>query len=318
MNTQHHTTIRKSISRWLIAHTRAIKNAMHSCIHAPFSYFITIVVIGIALALPIGFLILLKNAQSIETVWQTSSPSISLYLKPDITDPQTQVMIQKLQENSEISHVSYISADQGFALLKNNTVLSDAIKLFQKNPLPSVIVVTPKMHNPNHMQTLYSTLKLLPLVDVAQIDMNWATRLYDLILIGKKMVDGLSILFGLGVVFIIGHALRSSLSSHLKEIQVMKLVGATHGYIRRPLLYRGVFYGVSGGLIALLLVNLFFSQLKAPVLQFSETYHRLFQFQMLSISADLSILLLAGALGWVSAWIISTQFLKMPEEMESL
>lgn len=316
-NKQHPHT-HQPLTRWFISHVRAMQFSFREFIRTPFSNLMTICVIGIALALPLGFFIVLQNLQYMDAMWDTNTPTISLYLKSDTTDAQANVMVQQLRENKDISRVNYISPNQGLTSFEKNTPFGDAVKLFQKNPIPGVIVVTPAMqdHDPQMIQTLYFALKQSPAVDIAQLDMDWVTRLFDVILIGKNLVNALSILFGFGVILIIGHTLRSSLSSHTKEIQVMKLIGATNAYIRRPLLYRGMLYGFFGGLIAVCLVSLFLSQLQTPVSELAKTYHTLFQLQTLSFPTSFSVLLIASMLGLVSAWLISAQFLILPEQVE--
>ncbi len=306
------------LSRWFISHARAIQFSAREFIRSPFTNLITICVIGIALALPLGFFIVLENLQYVDKIWDTNTPTISLYLKSNTSDAQANAIVQQLQENKDISRVTYISPDQGLAAFEKNTTFGDAVKLFQKNPIPGVIVVTPMIqdHDPEAIQTLYLALKQSPAVDVAQLDMDWVTRLFDFILIGKNLVKALSILFGFGVVLIIGHTLRASLSSHTKEIQVMKLIGATNAYIRRPLLYRGMLYGLLGGIVALIFVSLFLSQLQKPVSQLAQTYRTLFELQTISFSDGFFVLLIASALGFISAGLIITQFLNLPEQVE--
>lgn len=306
------------LSRWFISHVRAMQFSFNEFIRTPFSNLITICVIGIALALPLGFFIVLQNLQYVDAMWDSNTPTISLYLKSDTTDAEVNAMVQQLKENKDISTVTYISPDQGLAAFEKNTSFGDAVKLFQRNPIPGVIVVSPIMqdHDPQTIQTLYLALKQSPAVDIAQLDMDWVTRLFDVILIGKNLVKALSILFGFGVILIIGHTLRSSLSSHTKEIQVMKLIGATNAYIRRPLLYRGILYGLLGGVVAVSLVSLFLSQIQTPVSQLAQTYHTLFQLQTISFSAGFLVLLIASALGFISAALIITQFLNLPEQVE--
>lgn len=182
MNT---SSLHQPLLRWLISHRRAIEIAYREWISAPVSNFLTVFIIGIALALPLGLFIILKNLQSVETLWDLSSPTISLYLKPDITDSQAQAIIRQLQTNKAIAQVHYISPEQGLLEFQKNTLFGDAVKLFQKNPIPGVMVVTSVMQDPQHIQILYESLKSSPLIDTAQLDIDWVTRLYDLIVIGK-------------------------------------------------------------------------------------------------------------------------------------
>ncbi|EKD77527.1 MAG: efflux ABC transporter, permease protein [uncultured bacterium] len=310
--------IHDGFSRWLISHWRAIRFAFIELTRAPVSNFIVISVIGIAIALPMGFYVLLENLQYVDHQWNTSSPTISLFLKTDIAQTQVDALMQQLQNNPHIAQVKYISPEQGLAEFQQNASFGSVVKLFQKNPIPGVITILPAKNDrdPAATNTLFSALKILPGVDIAQLDMNWVTRLYDIILVGKKITKALSLLFGFSVVLIIGHALRSSLAAHTKEILVMKLMGATHAYIRRPLLYRGTLYGFLGGTVAWMFITIFLAQIQPPISQLAQTYHTPFHLHTISISIGLLLLLVSALLGFFSAWIISTQFLNQPEQMD--
>ena len=303
---------------WLRSHLNAGYFAVNELLRTPISSIITIFVIGMAIALPLGFFIFLKNIQAVDNNWDTSAPTISLYLKSNATQTQINALMQTLKDNKSIQKINYISPEEGLAAFEKNSPFTEVIKLFQNNPIPGVITLLPikQAQNPEAINALYLTLKQLPTVDIAQLDMHWVTRLYDVIEIGKKIAKALSLLFGFSVILIIAHTLRSSLANHLNEIQVLRLIGATRAYIRRPLLYRGILYGLLGGAVAWGLTNLLMMQLQPPITQLAETYHSIFQLQHISFFQGLGLLSLSGTLGFVSAWLITTQFLNLPEQME--
>lgn len=306
------------ITRWVLSHLRALQFALSELIRTPFANFITVSIIGVAIALPLGFYVLLKNLQVVDSTWNASAPTISLYLKTDTTPTQLDAFMQTLRNNPHIATVNYVSPQEGLTAFKKNTPFSDVIKLLQNNPIPGVITVLPDTEDqsPDAINALFLTLKQLPLVDIAQLDMNWVTRLYDLISIGKKITKGLSLLFGFGVILIIGNTLRASLSNHINEVQVMRLIGATDAYIRRPLLYRGILYGLLGGGVACVFIDVLLMQLQRPISQLAQTYHTPFQLQTISFSLGFEVLLVSILAGFISAWLITTQFLNQPEQME--
>jgi|SRR3990167_5890221 len=312
------TSVYPRFMRWLFSHGRAIRFAFNELMHSPITNFITICVIGIAIALPLGFFVLLENMQTADSAWNTSAPTISLYLKSDTTQTQLNSLIQTLRTNSNIKNVNYISPEQGLKTFEKNSPFAAVVNLFQKNPIPGVLVILPikQDQNPTSINALYLSLKQLPSVDIAQLDMHWVTRLYDVILVGEKMVKALSILFCFAVILIIAHTLRSSLSSYINEIQVMRLIGATRAYIRRPLLYRGVLYGLLGGIVSWVLINVFVMQIQPPVSQLAQTYHTIFHLQRITFLQGSLLLIFSALLGLISAWLIITQFLNMPEQMD--
>lgn len=312
------THIHSQFTRWILSHIRAFRFALSELVRAPMTNFITVCVIGVAIALPLGFFVLLQNLQTVNRVWHASTPTISLYLKSDATPSQIDVLMQSLQHNKQIQKVSYISPNEGLKSFEKNTPFNNIAALFQKNPIPGLIIVSPATNNnnPDAINAVFLALKSLPLVDIAQLDMDWVTRLYDIVAIGKNMTQALSLLFGFGVIMIIGHTLRASLSHHIKEIQIMRLIGATHRFIRRPLLYRGMLYGLLGSIFAWLLIALFIRELQQPVSQLAETYHAPFQLQTVSFLLGSEITCAAIIAGFISAWLITTQFLNQPERME--
>lgn len=303
---------------WLLSHYRALRFAFTEFARAPLTSIITICVIGVAIALPLGLFILLENLQVVDSQWNNSSPTISLYLKSNTTQSDVDTLMQSLRDNKGVKKITYISPAEGLKSFEQNTPFTDVISVFQKNPIPGVITVLPikQGRNPSAINALFLRLKQLPLVDTAQLDMNWVERLYDVIAIGKDVVKALSLLFGFGVILIIGHTLRASLTTYLKEIQVLRLIGATNAYIRRPLLYRGVLYGLFGGIIAWLLIDLFMMQLQPPVSQLAHTYDTIFHLQKISFGQGSLLLLVSAVLGLIGAGLIITQFLNRPEQME--
>lgn len=316
MNTPSHTHNR--FSRWLISHTHAIQFAFQEFIRTPIANFFTICVIAIAIALPLGFLVLLENLQYANSMWEVNSPTISLFLKTDVTQSQVDALMRQLRNTSGIKSVKYISPEAGLASFEKNTPFGDTVTLLQKNPIPGVITIFPVSSNqtPEKINSLYQSLKQLPVVDIAQVDMEWITRLFDIIAIGKKITKALFVLFAFGVVLIIGYSLRASLSAHLKEIRVMKLMGATNTYIKRPLLYRGALHGLLGGVLAWILIVVFIAQLQKPVTLLAKTYNTIFQLQGISLGLGGVILFTSGLLGLVGAWLIITQFLNESEQTD--
>lgn len=304
------------VLQWLISHARAARCAWQELTRTPVVNTMTILVLGIAISLPLGFFMLLKNFQHANVTWRTNTPSISLYLKTQEKQMGVNEFIDTLKKDARIEKVIYIPPTEGLQAFEKNTAFNPILKLFPYNPIPGVLVVYPtkENRNPTAMNTLYLALKKLPSVDVAQLDMEWITRLNDIIRLGDQLTKALAILFACSVLLIIAHTLRASLSHGAPEIQILKLLGASHAYIRRALLYRGMLYGLLGSMIAWMLIDLLLWFLESPVANFTKTYHTDFRLQLISITTTISLFAIATLLGFVSAWLITTQFLNRPEQ----
>lgn len=302
---------------WFLAHMRAFRFALQSFAKAPVIHIFTAVVIGVAMALPLGLFVLLQNVQGINATLHANKPTISLYLQSSASTDDVNNFLQTLRQDSRIAKVTYISPEEGLKTFQKNTVFDSALSLFQNNPLPGVVVVYPSSAdlNPVAMNALYISLKSLPLVDVAQLDMKWITRVNELIHFCNQLTRALFILFAGSVLLIIGHSLRGSLLHHAPDIQVLKLLGATNSYIRRPLLYRGMLYGLLGGLAAWLLVDLFLLSIASSLLHFTESYDFQFQLRLVSAFDTVTLLIFTVLLGTASAWFITNHFLARPESV---
>ncbi|EKD91833.1 MAG: efflux ABC transporter, permease protein [uncultured bacterium] len=315
---QNASNKRNVILNYFLMHIRACQFSLSELYKAPIAQCVTIIVIAIAVILPLGFFIVLKNLQTLDSKWNGNTPTISLYLKTDFDQDQIQTYIAQLKTNSKIAQITYISPEEGLKNFESTSQFGDVLSKLSSNPLPGIVTVLPTVsnQNPASISALFAELKRSPLVDVAQLDLDWVKRLYNMIIIGEKITNALSVLFAFGVLMIIGNTLRISLLAHLREIRVLKLIGATNAFIRRPFLYRGVLYGLCGGLLAYLLLNLFMLELQKPVLNLTQTYNTQFQLQSLSLFNGAIVLVLCGLLGFMSSWIILNRFLNQPEKVD--
>ena len=117
-------------------------------------------------------------------------------------------------------------------------------------------------------------------------------------------------LLGLGVVLVVGNTIRLDILNRRTEIEVMKLVGATDGFARRPFLYSGVWYGLGGGVLALLVVEAAVILLAKPVSRLAGLYGS--QFQLRGLGWGLGLAVLGGAvlLGWAGSWIAANRHIR--------
>ena len=292
-----------SITHWATNHTRAFLFSLGETFRTPFVNLLTFLVIGIAMALPAGLFVVLQNVQVFNKNWN-NTPSISLYLKKSLSNDEVQNLENNLYKNPQISAIKYRSPQQGLAQLNQQQQLGSSIATLSNNPLPAVMVITPVSNEtPDKLQQLLGTLNQLPMVDVSQLNMTWVKRLYDIIQIGKNLTYILGTLFGLGVILIIANTIRLIMQNNRAEINVMKLIGAKPNFIRRPLLYRGFFFGLFGGFVALLLVYFTLWWLAKPANALAQTYNNPVFLQGVNAAQGIGIVLVCALLGVVGAWL---------------
>ena len=114
------------------------------------------------------------------------------------------------------------------------------------------------------------------------------------------VVGGLLVL---SVVLILGNPIRLAIENRREEIVVVKLVGGSDAFVRRPFLYTGLWYGVGGGLFAGILVALSLWFLRQPVGELAALYDSDFRLRGPGIMGVLNLVILGGVLGLVGAWL---------------
>lgn len=300
--TQHKKIKLNPLVYWFTCHCRAFVFSIGEILRTPIASVMTLTVIGIAMALPTGLYVFLQNFQGLSKNWN-STPSISLYLKQNISDSQTKNLIKQINKIYSVAMVQYISPTEGLKQFEQLTEFNKVLSILNDNPLPRVLIVIPKKstQTSKQLQQLLSTLKQFSQVDIGQLDLAWVKRLYYIVLLGKRITYTMTVLFSIGVILIIGNTIRLTTQNHQYEIEVLQLIGATQQFIRRPLLYRGLLYGILGGAIAWLFVAIFFKWLKAPAQALALTYNNPFLFHGVSMQFGLSMVIISAILGLIGS-----------------
>lgn len=301
---RHRLGVQEWLRNYARLHAQVSVASLGRLYRTPVSSLLTTAVIAIALALPSGLLVLLDNLQRLNAAWDGSS-SISLFLKPSVSDARADTLAQELGELPGIDTVKSIHRDQAMAEFREFSGFGAALDALDENPLPSVLEVRPKTEQPSDqdIETLLDELGRLPEVELAQLDLQWVRRFNVIMDIGRRGVLVVGALLGLAVLLIVGNTIRLDIQSRREEIEVSKLIGATDAFIRRPFLYTGLWYGLLGAALAWIVVSLGFWLIDAPARRLAGLYDSGFLLSGLSWSGT-GFLLLAGiALGLAGSWL---------------
>ncbi|HEV2109816.1 MAG TPA: permease-like cell division protein FtsX [Gammaproteobacteria bacterium] len=299
-------------SAWLKDHARVAVTSLGRLYRNAGTSLMTAAVIGISLSLPAAMQVLIGNAQTLSGSWEGAA-RISLYLKTSISDADASALADKLRATPGVSDVQYISASQALAEFKQLSGFGDALAVLDKNPIPPVLVVHPTDGSPEGAATLEHSLAVLPGVDQVRLDLQWLERLSAILDIVKRVTGILAALLGLAVVLVVGNTIRLEIGGRRTEIEVSKLLGATDGFIRRPFLYHGAWYGLAGGLLACLLVGLAVILVEDPVGHLAGLYGSAFTLQGLGLYGALALLGAGALLGWAGSWLAVARHLRAIE-----
>ena len=306
--------LKKVFNMWLMQHAQACIYSIGQIFKNPVNSLLTTAVVGISLALPSGFYLLLDNCQRVAAGWDNST-QISLFLKLDINEERALSLSDEIRLFEGIASVEYISRDVALEEYRQKSGFGDAISALEKNPLPSILLIHPRVRSLSSQDSekLMQQLRTLPEVDTVQFDRQWIQRLFAIIDIVQHVVIILSILLAIAVLLIVGNTIRLAIYNRRTEIEVNKLFGATEAFIQRPFLYSGLFHGIGGGLIAWCLLSLSLLMLEAPVLRLAELYSSDFRLHGLSYTGFLLLILTGASLGLVGSWVSVQRHIKAIE-----
>ena len=264
----------------------------------------TAAVIGIALALPSSLYLLLDNIDRLSGSWDGQA-SLSVFLKDTVTERKAAALAKKIRTWPEVSGLELVTPEQALDEFRDRAGFANVLDALDENPLPVVLIITPadKHTRPDTVAALQTRLEQLPETALAQLDLQWVQRLHAILDMGRRAVLVISVLLGLAVLLVIGNTIRLEIQNRHEEILVTKLIGATNGFVRRPFLYSGIWYGVLGGLIAWGLVETGFWLLAGPVAHLAGLYDSSFSLQTLALQL-LGLLLTGGiVLGLLGSWL---------------
>lgn len=289
---------------YLLRHMQVFFYSLGVLSRSPFATLMTTAVIGIALALPSGLHVVLQNAQQLSGGWDGAA-QISLFLKRSVPNEEANRLARQLQKLPEVASVNYISRSEALQEFQRLSGFGDALEALKENPLPSVLVIHPTANasTPAATEKLLQRLQAYPPVDVAQLDMQWVKRLYVIMELVRRGVVVLAALLALAVLLVVGNTIRLAIQNRRDEIVVMKLIGGTDGFIRRPFLYTGFWYGLFGGVIAWLLVSLSLSILSDPVERLTGLYQSQFELSGLDFTTTGILLGTSILLGLAGSWL---------------
>ncbi|MEO5830926.1 MAG: FtsX-like permease family protein, partial [Rhodanobacter sp.] len=183
---------------------------------------------------------------------------------------------------------------------------TSALQTLDENPLPYVLQLQPRDGTTAQaLAQLVTDVRGVRGVDLVQDSGSWRQRLDALLGVGNRVVLVLAALLALAALLVVGNTVRVDIASRSEEIGVLLLVGASGAFIRRPYLYAGIWYGLFSGLLAACLAVLIELTLAAPVAQLSQAYDGKLQIGGLPVGLLLTVPLVAAALGWLGARLIS-------------
>ena len=310
---QSRADLRDQYNAWLRHHRLSAADSLHRVLENIGSSILTWLVIGIALALPVGLNVALDNVGQLSASWD-SPAQISLFLGDEVAGDKARQFEIELSERPDIGETTFVSRDEALQEFSTLSGFADVLASLEENPLPNLVLVTPASSlSGAAVSALRTELQGYPEVGEAVLDMEWLQRLNSLMELSRRLVFAIGGLLVLGVVLILGNTIRLAIESRRDEIVIVKLVGGSNAFVRRPFLYTGLWYGVGGGVFAAILVAVSLWFLQEPIGNLALLYESSFVLRGLGIMGGLNLVILGGLLGLTGAWLAVTRHLILIE-----
>ncbi len=293
---------------WTRQHRQSFHASLRRLWNRPWSTGLTVLVMGIALAMPLLLFVLLDNARSLSGGLREAR-EFTVFLKTSQDPEAARMFSTELGERSDVIAVNLRTPAQGLAEFRQLSGFSDALEVLDDNPLPSVLVVTPRLDDVTLEPALLGKLRADSRVDMVQYDAEWRKRLSAILRFGERAMLALIVLLGLATLLVVGNTVRTDIQSRAEEIAVVQLMGASDGFVRRPFLYAGLWYGVLGGVLAVLAVGIVELVVRAPLLDLLASYQNRFHLHGFGWRDAMMVITASAMLGWLGAWIVSTRHL---------
>ncbi len=290
------------LSAYFRNHQMVAVESLAKLLSTPASSFLTWLVIAIALTLPGALYMAVNNLQQLSGHFE-SSGQMTVFLASDIRDTESRALRLKVSALEQVNKVVYVSPEQALEEFKQFGGISEALSFLDENPLPAVLLVEPPLGiDKVQLNALVEQIKAFPQVDSVQVDMAWVERLLALLALAQRLVAVVGVLLALAIVLVVGNTIRLAIAARTDEIRVIKLVGGTNAYVRRPFLYSGFWYGAIGGILAWLMLGLCWILLQGPVADIAALYGADFYLQPLPFTPTCWLIFSAAVLGLIGSW----------------
>lgn len=295
---------RQQAESYLTHHRKVARDSAERLWRTPVASFMTWTVMGVALALPVALLLLLTSLQGFSAGWE-SSARLTAYLQLDVPLEDASALGKEIGADGRVAEVELVSRDQALTEFRASSGLEDALDYLEENPLPHTLLITPEENARSEagVEGLLSFVQGMDGIERVQVDLGWLQRLNAMTDLLARAVWALSLLLAAAVVLVIGNTVRLAIENRRDEILVAKLVGGTDAFVRRPFLYTGAWFGLGGGVVAWVLLQLSLWWLSGPIERLAGLYRSEFSLNGLSVDGALALIIVAMLLGWLGAWV---------------
>jgi cell division transport system permease protein len=303
-------SLRNGVSILFERHAQALLGSLGRLARQPFATFLTVLVIGIALALPATLYVAVANMRVV-TAGLDDTVQLSAYLEMGMTPAGASARAQSIAGLPGVATAETVSPDEGLAEFRKHSGIGESLEALPENPLPWLVKIrpAPPRDTAPAVEALAAEVRKMDGVDLVEADTAWVRRLHAIEDTMQQLVLVVAALLAAGVLGVVGNTIRLEIDGRRAEIEVTKLVGGSNAFVRRPFLYSGLWQGLAGGLVAVGLVAAGIVVLEPFVTRLAAAYGSPFILRGLTIREWPLVVAGGAALGFMGAWLAAAYHL---------
>ena len=286
------------------------KCAVNDILKHRFLNTVTIITIALSVFIVSALALFFLNANNIMNNWK-KGVKIMAYLESDLADESIQEIRRKIIEIYGVLDVRFISKDEALKYLKNRMERQSSLfDNLNENPLPDAFEVRmiPLSQTWDRIELLASEIEMISKVEEVEYGQRWLGRFSNIFKLFKLLGYAMRALFFMAAVLIVANTIRLVFYSRQEEIEIIRIVGASDGFIKAPFYIEGLIYGAVGGVIGLASLYIIFCFISSNVGQnFTAEF---FIIDFLSIKMLCEIILCSMIVGWFGCFISLKHILK--------
>ena len=301
---------KRPIAAFFRDHAGVIRDSFRYTSHRFGTSLLVWLLIGTAMSAPASLYLIQRNIEVISRQWDSLN-SFSVYFKVGASAGDVEALAQQMRNQIEIRAVTTVTPEEALDEFSSHTEIVDAMTLLHSNPLPASARATVADDvSVARLSELASQFEAVDAVEEIVVERSWLGRLKAIDELIVRLGWVLGILFGTGAILITAASVRLALEMRVEEIKVLKLVGATNAYIKRPFLYFGVIYGFGGSLVASMVLSAALILLEAPFGALWSSYGEVVNFQGDEPGFYIGLALVGVIMGVAGGLVASNQRLR--------
>jgi cell division transport system permease protein len=272
---------------------------------------VTVVTIALSVLIVSAFVLFIINANDMLNLW-TKGIRMMAYLEPGTPPARIEALEHEIRRLPGVSELELVSKEEGLNRLKQQLKhQSSLIEDLRENPLPDAyeIRVDERLTRETY-ETLAGKIERLRGVGSVEFGKAWLSRFANFFNLFKIATYALGCLFFLAAVFFVANTIRLVLYSRREEIEIMRLVGASEGFIKDPLYLQSLVLGALGGFMGMAVLFVIYTFISSRIEPYEELTAGLFQIRFLP--PRMIGMMIGGCMltGWIGCFLSLRHFFK--------